>query len=341
MRIQGLSRYAFSGSAAVALLAGCGGSQPPVAAPGAMMRSYSIARRSDRGKSWMAPDAKAIKELLYISDGATDDVFVYDYKTRALVGKLTGFDQPSSQCVDAKGDVWVLSYGNSSITEYAHGGTQLLRTLRIGGEWPTGCSIDPTTGDLAAAALSGTLDIWRDAKGTPVEFQEPQRCKSLWGPGYDSKGNLYVEASTNGKMVVCELAAVRASGSSLVTVPFNQTIAYGADVMWDGRYITFADQLGGSTTAVYQAEPTASGSLNLVGTTYLNDECGGPGLEQPFVVGDRNTPVNERQGKVVIGPNLTCHGRFDFWSYPRGGEPASTLNAAPYEPSGESVSFST
>src|ERR1700722_3339045 len=174
MRIQGLSLYAFSGSAAVALLAGCGGSQPPVAAPGAMMRSYSIARRSDRGKSWMAPDAKAIKELLYISDGATDDVFVYDYKTRALVGKLTGFDQPSSQCVDAKGDVWVLSYGNSSITEYAHGGTQLLRTLRIGGEWPTGCSIDPTTGDLAAAALSGTLDIWRDAKGTPVEFQEPQ-----------------------------------------------------------------------------------------------------------------------------------------------------------------------
>ncbi len=101
MRIAGLSPCAFSGCAAVALLAACGGSQAPIGAPGAMPQSYS--RHTDRGKSWMAPDAKAIKELLYISDGATDDVFVYDYETRALVGKLTGFDQPSSQCVEREG----------------------------------------------------------------------------------------------------------------------------------------------------------------------------------------------------------------------------------------------
>ena len=160
----------------------------------------------------MAPDAKAIRELLYISDGATDDVFVYDYETRALVGKLTGFDQPSSQCVDAKGDVWVLSYGNSSITEYAHGGTKLLRTLRIGENGQPGALSIRRRAISLPAALSGTLDIWRDAKGTPVKFQEPQRCKSLWGPGYDSKGNLYMEASTDGKMVVCEPGHSRASG---------------------------------------------------------------------------------------------------------------------------------
>jgi hypothetical protein len=48
----------------------------------------------DHGKSWMAPGAEKIKELLYVSDAATDDVFVYDYASGNEVGKLTGFDQP-------------------------------------------------------------------------------------------------------------------------------------------------------------------------------------------------------------------------------------------------------
>jgi hypothetical protein len=33
----------------------------------------------------------------------------------------------------------------------------------------------------------------------------------------------------------------------LTIIPFNQTINYGVDVMWDGKCMTFADQpFGGS-----------------------------------------------------------------------------------------------
>jgi hypothetical protein len=53
-----LGRYALASYAAIAMLAGCGGSQLPIAAPGAMPQSRAIAARADRSGSWMLPEAK-------------------------------------------------------------------------------------------------------------------------------------------------------------------------------------------------------------------------------------------------------------------------------------------
>jgi hypothetical protein len=36
-----------------ALLAGCGGSQPPIGAPGAMPQSRAIAQHADRERVWL------------------------------------------------------------------------------------------------------------------------------------------------------------------------------------------------------------------------------------------------------------------------------------------------
>ena len=46
-----LSRYALSSCVAAAMLAGCGGSQPPIGAPVAMPQSRAIAQRTARGAS--------------------------------------------------------------------------------------------------------------------------------------------------------------------------------------------------------------------------------------------------------------------------------------------------
>ena len=91
-----------------------------------------------RGKSWMSPAAKQIKKLLYISDWGTNDVFVYDFEKGTLVGQLTGFNSPYGQRVDTKGDIWITSFGASSVVEYAHGGSQPLKTLTTDYE-PLGC----------------------------------------------------------------------------------------------------------------------------------------------------------------------------------------------------------
>jgi hypothetical protein len=65
MKSFSLRKHTLSGGVAVALLAGCGGSQPPVGAPGAMPQTSPIATHADRGKSWMLPEAKS---GLYISE---------------------------------------------------------------------------------------------------------------------------------------------------------------------------------------------------------------------------------------------------------------------------------
>jgi hypothetical protein len=45
MKRLGYSRHALTGCAAVVMLAGCGGSQPPIGAPGAIPQSRAIATR--------------------------------------------------------------------------------------------------------------------------------------------------------------------------------------------------------------------------------------------------------------------------------------------------------
>jgi hypothetical protein len=40
-------------------LSGCGGSQPPIGAPGAIPQNSSIATHAERGGSWMLPEAKS------------------------------------------------------------------------------------------------------------------------------------------------------------------------------------------------------------------------------------------------------------------------------------------
>jgi hypothetical protein len=73
MEISRLARHALGAFAAAAVLAGCGnGSGPQFGAP--LSRSGAVANgsgltmgRPDRGRSWMAPDAKK-RDLLYVSD---------------------------------------------------------------------------------------------------------------------------------------------------------------------------------------------------------------------------------------------------------------------------------
>jgi hypothetical protein len=288
--------------------------------------------------SWMSPAAKSIKKLLYVAGAITNTVYVYDYKTRNLVGELTGFDQPSGECVDKNGDIWITNWQGMTVSEYAHGGSTPIATLNTQ-TFQTACSVDPTTGNLALGTFYGTLDIWKKARGMPANYAS-SLCPTLWGPGYDDKGNLFVEAASTGSAIfVCELPH---GGSSLQIVAFNQTIHYGADVMWDGKYIALADQSFGGfelTAGVYQAKLNASGGLTLMGSTKLADPCGNSEVIQPFIVGRRNTPNNRRQGNAVTGSNNSCLANVDLWAYPAGGTPRHVINAPDNVTHGSAVSI--
>jgi hypothetical protein len=153
MRISGFGRCSLSSCVAVAMLAGCGAlrqAQDDMQPPGAIPQVSATATHTDRSTSWMLPDARG-EDLMYVS--GNDAVTVYTYPGDKLVGKLDGFRFASGQCVDKKQNVYITSIGDGRVYEYAHGGKRRIKTLVSPNAF--GCSIDPTTGNLAVTNLDG------------------------------------------------------------------------------------------------------------------------------------------------------------------------------------------
>ena len=332
---------------ATALLVGCGGSQAPEAS-GVLPQNRGGGTDADAAGSWMLPEATRVKKLLYISDQSTDRVYVYNYATKRLLGRLHGFYQPAGQCVDTKGDVWITDSAGEAVVEYAHGAVRRTNRIRTIG-LANSCSIDPTSGNLAVSNSQtpqgkSNIEVF-DLAGAHKTYSS-SACQNIVQVGYDSSGNLYVSASSEAfTSYVCE---VPHGGKALRRVPIDQTIQVPSGVMWDGKYITFTDEFYAfDYSAIYQAEPNRSGGLHVVSQTDFqgggSGDCQLTAIVQPFIVGNQNTPSNNEQGNVVVGSNEICYSGsghpFLYWNYPKGGAAAYTLFDAPINPSGEAVSI--
>lgn len=339
MKSFDLGHFTLYSVATVAMLAGCAGSEP--------LSPASEAAHSDPSASWMSPGTKAAGKLLYVSDGATNDVYVYDYPKGTAVGKLTGFDYPDGQCVDANGDVYITNFEGGNVIEYAHGGTEPIKTLATHG-YAIGCSVSPS-GDLAVTNFStkkgrnddrgpGNVSIFKNASGKPRVYSDPSDCYYLWPAGYDDKGNLFAE----GEYTSIGVCWIPAGAASMRPIGFGEQIYFPGSVMWTGVSLAFADQNYGNSyqTGLYIATLSAS-NLNIIGSVGFSDSCNEDYVDvgQPFLVGRRNTPVNKTAATVVVGGNLWCSNVVDFWTFLQGGNPHSTLGEAPQSPYGQSVSI--
>ena len=146
MRARDLGRHTLTSCVAAALLAGCGGSQSPIGAPGAMAQTIAIAAPATREAG---PLSLASQDLLYIT--APDHAYVYSYPNAKKLQVLRGLTADvGGACVDAAGNVYI-GVG-SRVNVYAHGRTMPTRQLS-GVESPLGCSVNLSSGDLAVAAL--------------------------------------------------------------------------------------------------------------------------------------------------------------------------------------------
>ncbi|MGC1987046.1 MAG: hypothetical protein WA668_16800 [Candidatus Cybelea sp.] len=157
---------ALSVGALVALLAGCGGSQPPIGAPGAMPQRAAVAAYAKKSTSG---------KLLYASETEESEVLVFSYPQGGLVETLTGFSEPPwFICSDGAGNIFVPTTDLKSpghIYEFAHGGSQPIETLTDPGPgYATSCSVDPTTGNLAVANQSNVA-IYPEGQGIPTIYK--------------------------------------------------------------------------------------------------------------------------------------------------------------------------
>jgi hypothetical protein len=327
MKNSAFSRHVLSGCVAAAILVGCGGSQPPIGAPGAMLQTSTIATHADRGKSWMLPEVTK-HGLLYVSNWSSSKVTVYTYPEGQLVGKLTGFAQPYGECVDTSGDVFITNFNGSNIFEYRRGGLRPKAIISDSGEHPAGCSVDPTTGNLAVnnsytvSNEAGSISLYKynphHRWGTPTIIGDSSFFY-MYFCGFDATGNLFVDGYTSygGSFI---LAVLPAGSGTFTNLSLNQTIEVPGGIMWDGQHMTLADS-GLSPSVIYRF--TVSGSTaTVVGSTTLS----GSDVVQYWI-----------NGAKIVGPQPKTSS-VGIWDYPAGGEAVRSVANGLHTPGGLTVS---
>ena len=198
MNGRSLGHYVLCASMSVALLAGCGGSPPPIGAPGAMQQSHAIATRVERGAQ--TPDYKVSGPLLYVTNFDAppyDDVTIFDAKENkptpiAVIN--TDASQSNGDCIDASGTLYV---GNDPVSnlgwvsEYALGQTKPLRIITQGINTPAFCAID-AKGNLWVTNF-GAATVTEYLKGaTAPHFTLENGLTQPDGIAIDHAGNVYV-----------------------------------------------------------------------------------------------------------------------------------------------------
>ncbi len=309
-------------SGTLALLAGCGGSQPPIGAPGAVPETSTLTTRAERGTSWMLPEAKS-ENLLYVADYGSG-VLIYSYRPARikLVGYLSAPQLASGECVDNTQNVFVTS-SEDEIFEYAHGGTSPIAILTDPVATPINCSIDSTTGSLAVVGYPDLhepygAEIYRKGRGKPTFYADGSfgdyEC------GYDDRGNLFIDGYVySGRLNFAELP--KGSGT-FKNITLNQTFRAAGGIQWDGEHVAVGDLYA---AVIYQFDIRGSRGTE-VGSTPLS---GSGTVWQFFIDGDR-----------VIAPSTfqDYAGFIKIYDYPIGGSANRTLDL--YSPEGAVVSRS-
>ena len=127
MKSLDLGRCALCTSVAVVMLTGCGGSQPPIGAPGAMPQRVAAASQSEELRHRLRRAhvaSSSYGDLLYVAPNNAA-VTYYTYPAGELVGTLNA--SGSGLCSDTSGNIFVVD--RYSITEFAHGGTSPINTF--------------------------------------------------------------------------------------------------------------------------------------------------------------------------------------------------------------------
>ena len=307
-------RAAISVSIMAGVLCACG--QPPSA--GILSSNRSPSSRSSFGTIRLASTAPS-SELLYVSDNVGAQVYVFSYPMLMPVASLTGFTSPVGECVDASGDVWIANDFPSELVEYAHGGRSPIKTISEYGQTPSGCSVDPTTGNLGVANVSGTVAVYQNASRKATLYSDPD-ISMFYYATYDTAGNLFADGPANG--LIAELPK---GGSALITVTLSKNIL-PSSMQWDGKYLAIVDASGSEARPTPVDRVQVSGQTGtIVSTTLLQSRHGHKtdSAAQFWIQGDK-----------IVGPEPSQRGAtrlLALWRYPKGGDPIKELH-----PSGDS-----
>jgi hypothetical protein len=281
---------------ALAMLAGCGSAMQPATQP---------ALRPQAANAFMQPRTSS-DDLVYVSDRWKRVVNVYSFPNGERVGKLTGFQAPTGECVDRQGNIWITDTGK--VVEYAHGGSAPIGSLNADAD---GCAINPRNGDLALTSrYSGDVTIYKNARGTPSVYSDPA-VPGYFYCTYDNAGNLFITADSTDHPL-----AELVKGSSTIAEIAYPRATYLGSASWDGSYLVLARSGEYNVPVVFDRVSVSGSKATIVSSLQLygfhHKKHNEPGVQYALFNG------------TIIGPNHSPsrEARFvNFWKYPDGGDP--------------------
>jgi hypothetical protein len=257
--------------------------------------------------------------LLYVSDAGNFTVDIFTYSAGLVgsqVGQLSGFYQPQGLCTDGS-HVWVTNTGNSTISEYARGGSAPVKVLFDANFYPVGCSYDKTTGNLAVTNIestsgsNGNIAIYTLASGNPA-YHYSKNVYRYYFCGYDSSGNLWFDGQNgpSGSFAFAELAAGKNKG---VPVTLSVSIGFPGQVQSTDDGVTVGDQ---STNTAYDFP--------------LSDVTGSP--KHTVVFGGAGDVVQfwiDNKSHAVFGPDAK-NANVGNYKWAVGGNPIQLMTGPPF-----------
>jgi hypothetical protein len=297
-----------------------GGNAVTSRADGHGAKNYSImakliapGKTKQHFKNWMEPGANQ-NRLVYASDFNNSIVQVYNYPSNGTqnppAGTLTGFLNPQGMCVDKSNNLYIADTGNSRVQQYQWGSSSPSASYPATGEYPVGCSVDPTTGNLAASDIfspttgQGAVTIC-SSPSSCTTYVEPGGLLECFFIGYAPNGDLYVDGENSFGFGLAYLPA--GSSTWQAGSVSGETINFPGGIMYDNTNMTVTDQSGSlGNPVLYQC--SASGStLDCSGGTQMS---GSTDVTGPFV---------KRGAKGMVGADV--NGTIYTWAYPAGGTP--------------------
>ena len=305
MRTVAVTHSAITLTIAATVLAACGGSQPPIGAPGAMPHGTMTQNRVHQLSGYSG-------DLLYAPVGYHLSIYSYpDLKRLEIINTfpnplgLWADSDPNSgdMCFDNFGDVYV----------FKHGATQPYATISQRSGETQDCAFDPVTDDLAITywddnpSLHSWVSIYKPPyDGTPTEYSDAGMPFMLYD-AYDASGDLFVDGQDT---LGCECLYDELPKGSKTFIEFEDSQLGAGSLRWDGQYMTVT-----WPNVIYRF--TVSGSmLTVVGKTAYEDVTRDDGF---------NMHGNTAMG-WALHKGLQGKGRhIGFWHYPNGDEPFKVI----------------
>ncbi|HEX3671744.1 MAG TPA: hypothetical protein VHT92_08605 [Candidatus Cybelea sp.] len=331
-----------------ALATGSSAATRSVRVPAPAPRSISL-RRPNHRKSWISADAKRAPRLLFISDYGADDVDIFTMPKMALKGQITGLSFPEGECADASGNIWVANTGASAMQLYSRTGT-LLKTLSVAGEYPSGCAVNKSNGDLAVTNIEntsggpGNVTVFAHASGVGTPYTNPSLYLYFF-VGYNNAGDLFFDGMDSSRITSYFAELPSGSGSTrLITLSGATLHVPGMIQLYRPfGYLALGDQACGGNPAsciylvsIYGTTGTTTRG-RVMKTTDLSNYEGGAvcDLAQGVIAGNGE--------QYLAGADYESCGytasTANRWAYDSGGIPVEYNNGAGLvEPLGAAVS---